>query len=196
MLLQIMEDGHLSDAKGHKVDFRNTIIVMTSNIGADVIRRQSNLGFKLETTESVEEQKAYDEMRKKLLDSLKKVFRPEFINRLDGVVVFRALNSADIRQIVNLEIDKVSARLVEHQIVIEATPAALDLLASEGYDPDMGARPLRRVIQQRIEDPLSDALLAHRFKDGDTVLIDVNEDGEITLCCQMEPAPEAEGASG
>ncbi len=160
MLLQIMEEGHLSDARGHKVDFRNAIIVMTSNIGADMIKRQTSLGFSLQRDEAENEQLAYDEMRKKLLDSLKRVFRPEFINRLDGVIVFRALNKEDIQKIVSLELDKVAARLTDHEIVLHATPEALNQLASEGYDPEMGARPLRRVIQQKVEDPLSDALLS------------------------------------
>jgi len=181
MLLQIMEEGHLSDARGHKVDFRNTIIVMTSNIGADVIKRQTSFGFQLQRDAAEEEMHAYEEMRKKLLDSLKRVFRPEFINRLDAVIVFHALNQENIRQIVNLELDKVAGRLEEYNIRLHATDAALNFLANEGFDPEMGARPLRRVIQQRVEDRLSDALLAKEFSDGDTILIDINEDNEITL---------------
>jgi ATP-dependent Clp protease ATP-binding subunit ClpC len=192
MLLQIMEEGHLSDARGHKVDFRNTIIVMTSNIGADVIKRQTSFGFTLGRDESMEEQQAYEEMRKKLLDSLKRIFRPEFINRLDGVVVFRALTKEDIRKIVNLELDKVAERLKEHSISLHATEPALNLLAEQGYDPDMGARPLRRVIQQMVEDRLSDALLAHEFVDNDTVMVDVNEDGMIYLRRDMKTPAEPE----
>jgi ATP-dependent Clp protease ATP-binding subunit ClpC len=190
MLLQIMEEGHLSDAKGHKVDFRNTIIVMTSNIGADMIKRQSGLGFQLQRDESELESEAYDDMRKKLLESLKRVFRPEFINRLDGVVVFRALSKENIRSIVNIELTKVSERLVEHNITVKASDRALDQFAIEGYDPDMGARPLRRVIQHKVEDALSDALLAKQFEDGDTVLIDLDDDHQITLTKEVkEPAP-------
>ena len=181
MLLQIMEEGHLSDAKGHKVDFRNTIIVMTSNIGAEMIKRQTAFGFTAEKDEKTDEKEAYGDMRKKLLESLKRVFRPEFINRLDAVVVFHALSRENIRQIVNLEIDKVGERLVDHNVRLNTTEKALDLLASEGYDPDMGARPLRRVIQQKIEDRLSDALLSKEFLDGDTILIDANDDKEIVL---------------
>ncbi len=191
MLLQIMEEGHLSDAKGHKVDFRNAIIVMTSNIGADMIKRQSSLGFNFIRDEAQEEQEAYDEMRKKLLDSLKRVFRPEFINRLDGVVVFRALTRSDIRQIVRLELDKVAQRLEEYEIRLQASEAALELLANEGYDPEMGARPLRRVIQNKVEDRLSDALLAKEFVAGDTILIDLNEDREVVLQRETEAEPLA-----
>jgi ATP-dependent Clp protease ATP-binding subunit ClpC len=180
MLLQIMEEGHLSDARGRKVDFRNAIIVMTSNVGADMIKRQTSIGFTLKKDEEMEERLAYDEMRKKLLDSLKRVFRPEFINRLDSVIVFRSLSRADIQQIVQLELDKVARRLEEHAITLSATPAALDTLADLGYDPEMGARPLRRVIQQKVEDPLSDALLGGDFRDGDVVIVDIHE-GEVVL---------------
>ncbi len=180
MLLQIMEEGHLSDAKGHKVDFRNTIIIMTSNVGADMIKRQTSLGFNLKRDEQLEEKLAYDEMRKKLMDALRRVFRPEFINRVDSVIVFRSLSKEDIKKIVDIELNKVAQRLEEHNITLNATPAARELLAELGYDPDMGARPLRRVIQQKVEDVLSDALLAGEFDKGDTILVDV-EEGEIKL---------------
>ncbi len=181
MLLQIMEEGHLSDARGHKVDFRNTIIVMTTNVGADMIRRQSSLGFSLQHEETEEEHQQHDEMRKKLMEALKRVFRPEFMNRLDGVIVFRQLNREDIRKIVSLELDKVAKRLADHRISLRITEAAIDLLAAEGYDPDMGARPLRRVIQFRIEDRLSDFFLSGEVVEGDTILVDASDDGEILL---------------
>jgi ATP-dependent Clp protease ATP-binding subunit ClpC len=126
-------------------------------------------------------------MRKKLTESLKKVFRPEFINRLDSVIVFRALNKEDIRQIVSLELNKVTERLADHDVKLTATEAALDLLAESGFDAEMGARPLRRVIQQKVEDPLSDALLSGTFCEGCTVLVDVTE-GEVVL----KNAPEVE----
>ena len=181
MLLQIMEEGHLSDARGRKVDFRNAIIVMTSNVGADMIKRQSSLGFTLKRDDDeAEERTAYDEMRKKLMDSLKRVFRPEFINRVDNVIVFRSLNKQDIEEIVELELQKVAHRLEEHSIVLNATPKALEVLADLGYDPEMGARPLRRVIQQKVEDPLSDALLGGDFSDGDVIVVDADE-GEVVL---------------
>jgi len=180
MLLQIMEEGHLTDARGHKVDFRNAIIIMTTNVGADMIQRQSNFGFSLTVDEAQEEATAYKDMQKKLTEALKRAFRPEFINRLDSVIVFRSLNKEDIRKIVQLELDKVNARLVENRITLRASEAALDLLSEEGYRPEMGARPLRRVIQQKIEDRLSDALLAKEFDDGQNILVDVEtslEDG-------------------
>jgi ATP-dependent Clp protease ATP-binding subunit ClpC len=180
MLLQIMEEGHLTDARGHKVDFRNAIIIMTTNVGADMIQRQSNFGFSLTVDEAQEEATAYKDMQKKLTEALKRAFRPEFINRLDSVIVFRSLNKEDIRKIVQLELDKVNARLLENRIHLRASEAALDLLSEEGYHPEMGARPLRRVIQQKIEDRLSDALLAKEFEDGQSILVDVEtsmEDG-------------------
>ncbi len=181
MLLQIMEEGHLSDAKGRKVDFRNAIIVMTSNIGADMIKKQTSLGFQLKRDEAVEEKLSYEDMRKKLSDSLKHAFRPEFINRLDAVVIFRALNKDDIKQIVSLELDKVADRLKEHNLTLTATPAALTALADEGYDSEFGARPLRRVIQQKVEDVLSDRLLGGEFTDGDAVNVDLDPDGDVIL---------------
>ena len=191
MLLQIMEEGHLSDARGRTVDFRNALIVMTSNVGAELIKRQTSIGFDIARDEELEERMAYQEMRKKLLDSLKRVFRPEFINRVDSVIVFRALSKESIKEIVQLELDKVSLRLEEHAIVINTTPAALELLAEMGYDPEMGARPLRRVIQQNIEDNLSDALLAGEFEDGDTIIVDVVDD-EIELYRSEEKTIEQE----
>jgi ATP-dependent Clp protease ATP-binding subunit ClpC len=190
MLLQIMEEGHLSDARGRKVDFRNAIIVMTSNVGAEDIKRQTALGFKLKRDEVTEERVSYEEMRKKLTESLKKIFRPEFINRVDSVIVFRSLNQDDIRKIVNLELDKVSARLTEHSVTLTATEAALDLMARQGYDPDMGARPLRRVIQQQVEDKLSDALLSGEFIEGDVILVDVDGEEVVLKKREKKAVPE------
>ncbi len=191
MLLQIMEEGHLSDARGRTVDFRNALIVMTSNVGADMIKRQTSIGFDVKRDEELEERLAYQEMRKKLLESLKRVFRPEFINRVDAVIVFRALSKESIKEIVQLELDKVSQRLEDHAIVINITPKALELLADLGYDPEMGARPLRRVIQRKIEDAFSDALLAGEFEDGDTIIVDAVDD-EITLS-RSEEKPIEQG---
>ena len=192
MLLQIMEEGQLTDARGHKVDFRNTIIVMTTNIGSEEIRRQGSLGFSLKKNEKEEESKNYEEMRKRLLDSLRKVFRPEFINRLDGIIVFHPLNAEHIRNIVNVELEKVAVRMQEHNIALTATDAALDLIASEGFNPEMGARPLRRVLQDKVEDRLSDAVLSHEFNDGDHVIVDVNKEKEIVLKRGKKKKPVAE----
>ncbi|MBP7213056.1 MAG: ATP-dependent Clp protease ATP-binding subunit [Anaerolineaceae bacterium] len=197
MLLQIMEEGHLTDAKGLKVDFRNAIIIMTTNIGADLIRRQAGLGFSLTVDESKEEELDYKEMQKKLMDALKRNFRPEFINRLDSVIVFRSLNRKDIRQIVALEIDKLTERLEEQEIKLVPSDAALDFLSELGFDPEMGARPVRRVITNEIEERLSDELLAKHFESGDTIKVDLEErmnaDGEnekLIILSRMESREE------
>jgi ATP-dependent Clp protease ATP-binding subunit ClpC len=181
MLLQIMEEGHLSDARGRRVDFRNAMIVMTSNVGAEMIKRQTQLGFTARRDEEQSAEAAYQAMREKLLEQLRKIFRPEFLNRVDGVIVFRSLSKDEITQIVDLELGKVQERLKEHALTLEATPEAKQKLADEGYDPEFGARPLRRVIQNRVEDALSDALLAGKFRQGDTVIVDVDESGAIVL---------------
>jgi ATP-dependent Clp protease ATP-binding subunit ClpC len=180
MLLQIMEEGHLSDAKGRRVDFRNAIIVMTSNVGADLIRRQTQIGFELKHDKDTEERMAYEDMRKKLTDALNRAFRPEFINRVDTVIVFHALSRDQIAEIVDLELAKVAERLMDNQIHLRLTEHGRALLADLGYNPEMGARPLRREIQSKVEDQLSDGLLAGHFKGGDTILIDA-EDGEVIL---------------
>jgi ATP-dependent Clp protease ATP-binding subunit ClpC len=178
ILLQIMEEGHLSDARGRKVDFRNAIVIMTSNVGADMIMRQTNVGFNIQRDEDLEEKLQYQEMRKKLTESLRRVFRPEFINRVDSVIVFRSLSKEDIHQIVALELDKVAERLQDHEIKLLPTEAAVDLLADLGYEREYGARPLKRIIQQKIEDRLSDALLSGEFEDGNTIVVDVEETEE------------------
>jgi ATP-dependent Clp protease ATP-binding subunit ClpC len=196
MLLQIMEEGHLTDARGRKVNFKNAIIVMTSNVGAEMIKRQTSLGFTLQRDENVEEHIAYQDMRKKLTESLKRVFRPEFINRLDSVIVFRALNKDDLHAIVSLELDKVAQRLADHEFSLTATPEAINLLTELGYDPDMGARPLRRVIQQKVEDRLSDALLSGQFKAGNRIVVDVEMlEDEEDIVLKAEETKEADEPS-
>jgi len=190
MLLQIMEEGHLTDARGRKVDFRNAIIVMTSNIGAELIRRQTQLGFALPRDEQTEERTAHEEMRKKLMDALRKVFRPEFVNRVDAIIVFHALTKEQIVSIVDLELNKVATRLGEHQIVLDSTEAARFKMAELGYDPEMGARPLKRVIQNKVEDRLSDGLLSGEFKDNDKIMIEI--EGEEVILRVVKPEPEDE----
>jgi ATP-dependent Clp protease ATP-binding subunit ClpC len=180
ILLQIFDDGHLTDAKGRRVDFRNTIIVMTSNIGAELIRKESTIGFVSRTDETKAAQLSYERMKEKLLEELKKTFRPEFLNRIDGVVVFHALSKEHICQIVDLMLSQIRVQLAEKDIKLEITDAGRSLLADKGYDPTFGARPLRRVIQNVVEDPLSEAILAGQFKAGDTVVID-SEGEEIVL---------------
>jgi ATP-dependent Clp protease ATP-binding subunit ClpC len=193
MLLQIMEEGHLSDARGRKVDFRNAIIIMTSNVGADMIKRQTSLGFARKEDEKSEE-RAYEDMRDKLMNQLKRVFRPEFLNRVDGTIVFKSLTKDEITDIVDLELQKVQERLAEHQISLKVTDEAKTLLADEGYDPDYGARPLRRVIQYRVEDVLSDALLSGEFKDHETIVVDA-KDNKIVLHPDEEAPEEPEAVA-
>ena len=178
ILLQIMEEGHLSDAKGQKVNFRNAIIIMTSNVGAETIKHGPNLGFAFQRDEAVEEKEAYAEMRKTLMEQLKREFRPEFINRVDSIIVFKQLSQANIRQIVDIILSEVNERLDEHELTLKATDAARDWLAKNGYDAEFGARPLRRLVQTSVEDKLSDAVLSGKFKDNRLVWIDVDEEAD------------------
>jgi len=184
ILLQIFDDGHLTDAKGRRVDFRNSIIVMTSNIGAELIRKGSSIGFASRSDEAKTQQVDYERMKEKLLGELKKTFRPEFLNRVDGVVVFHSLTKEHIRQIVDLMLATVIKQLAEKEVKLEVTDAAKDFLGEKGYDEVFGARPLRRAIQDRVEDKLSEDLLSGKFQSGDTVVVDL-EDGEIVV----HPAP-------
>jgi len=177
MLLQIFDEGHLTDAKGRRVDFRNTVIIMTSNVGAELIRRNNALGFVRED-EVKDADAAYTRMKDKVLGEMKNVFRPEFLNRIDGTVVFHALARAHIRQVVDLQLHDVEKQLQAKGVTLEVTEAAKDWLGEKGYDPAFGARPLRRVIQNEIEDRLSESLLQEQFTSGDTIVIDV-EDGKL-----------------
>ena len=174
ILLQIFDDGHLTDAKGRRVDFRNSIIVMTSNIGAELIRKGSTIGFAVHD-EAKTQQESYEKMKEKLLGELKKAFRPEFLNRIDGVVVFHSLTREHIRKIVDLMLVPVTQQLAEKGIKLEVSEAAKDFLGEKGYDEVFGARPLRRAIQDMIEDRLSDDLLRGKFNSGDTAVVDVEE---------------------
>jgi ATP-dependent Clp protease ATP-binding subunit ClpC len=194
ILLQIMEEGHLSDAKGLKVDFRNAIIIMTSNVGAETIKKGPNLGFSFQRDMALEEEQAYGDMHKVLTDQLKRTFRPEFLNRVDSIIVFRQLNQEDIRKIVDIIIDEVNERLIEHELTLSVSDAAKDWLTEHGYDREFGARPLRRLIQSSVEDKLSDAVLAGKFGHGDHILIDAKDD-QIVLE-MLEKQPSTENGSG
>ena len=187
MLLQIFDDGHLSDAKGRRVDFRNSILIMTSNVGSDLIRKEGTLGFTVRTDESKTAQDQYEKMKEKVLTAMKNAFRPEFLNRLDATVVFHALSREHIRQIVENEMKELEKQLTTKGVKLEMTDAAKDWIGEKGYDVVFGARPLRRVIQNEIEDRLSEALLEERFREGDTVRVDV-QNGEIILINVSEPA--------
>jgi ATP-dependent Clp protease ATP-binding subunit ClpC len=199
ILLQIMEDGRLTDAKGRTVDFRNTIIIMSGNVGAQMIKREAQIGFRTLGNDERSEQQAYERMRDKVLGEVKNVFRPEFLNRVDMVVVFRALALKDVLQIVELELNRIRKQLKEQSLTLEVSPEAMELLGTKGYDPDFGARPLRRVIQNTIEDELADRLLRGELKGGGAVVV-TSEGGEIkvhttpTIAPPAEPEPELAAA--
>jgi ATP-dependent Clp protease ATP-binding subunit ClpC len=176
ILLQIFDDGHLTGAKGRKVDFRNSIIVMTSNIGSDLIKRDTSLGFAMKTDGAATSQQQYQRMKDKITEEVKRFFRPEFLNRIDGMLVFHALTKEHLLEIVDLMLNKVQEQLKEKGITMEVSQAAKERLADKGYDPNFGARPLRRVIQDELEDMLSEELLGSRMKSGDTVVIDIEDD--------------------
>ena len=155
ILLQILEDGRLTDAQGRTVDFRNAIVIMTSNIGAAEISKNTSIGF----TVSDETGMSYDDMKNRIMSDLKKVFRPEFLNRIDEVIVFHKLAKDEVKEIIDLMINRVRVQVAEHELQLELTDEAKDLLVEKGWDPSMGARPLRRAIQRYIEDPLADEVL-------------------------------------
>ncbi|HZK33933.1 MAG TPA: ATP-dependent Clp protease ATP-binding subunit [Bacillota bacterium] len=175
ILLQILEDGRLTDSKGRTVDFRNTVIVMTSNVGAHTLRKQKTVGFGAGDDMAASE---YEKMKDNIMDDLKKTFRPEFLNRLDETIVFHTLEDEHLREIVKLMVASVSARLEEKQIYLEVTDAAKEHMTKEGFDPTYGARPLRRVIQRALEDNLSEEILTGRVKVGDKVRVD-EKDGKL-----------------
>ncbi len=171
MLLQVLEDGRLTDSFGRQVDFKNTILIMTSNVGADLIRRRGSLGFKAQS-----EDLTYEEMKEKLMDEVKKTFKPEFLNRIDDVIVFRALSRENLEKIVEIEIGEVKERLREQGVTIELTKEAKVFLINEGFDPTFGARPLKRTISRHLEDPLAQALLKGEIKKDQAILIKRKQD--------------------
>jgi ATP-dependent Clp protease ATP-binding subunit ClpC len=196
ILLQIMDDGRLTDAKGRKVDFRNTILIMTSNVGAELIRRESVLGFNTPRDLAKDAQGAYERMKDKVLTEMKKLFRPEFLNRIDSTIVFSALAQEQVREIIDLLLTRVQTQLTEQRMTLEVTEGAKDVLMTKGFDQIYGARPMRRAIMVAIEDPLAEGLLHGTFQPGDLVIADA-KDGEIVLEVKEReaPAPEPEPAA-
>jgi ATP-dependent Clp protease ATP-binding subunit ClpC len=172
-LLQILDDGRLTDGQGRVVDFRNSVLIMTSNLGTEYVRRSGSLGF-LQRVGDEEDRQAQEKIEK----SLKDAFRPEFLNRIDEIITFSSLSKEQMRQIVDLQMKEVQERLGEHDLAVELTPAARDWLAEVGYDPDFGARPLKRALQKHVESPLSISLLSGEFSSGDTIIVEVDEVGE------------------
>ncbi|HSV86103.1 MAG TPA: AAA family ATPase, partial [Levilinea sp.] len=172
-LLQILDDGRLTDGQGHTVDFRNTVLIMTSNLGTEFVRQGGTLGF-LKSGNSEERQE-----HEKIEKALKSTFRPEFLNRIDEIIIFSPLTTEQMYQIVDLQMAEVQGRLEEHGLNVQLTEAARGRLAEIGYDPAFGARPLRRALQKHVESPLSVSLLSGEFTRGDTILVDVNDDKDI-----------------
>ena len=170
-IFQILEDGKLTDAQGRKVDFRNTIVIMTSNIGAGQIAKNQTLGFSFGDEVGL----SYDEMKSRVMGDLKKVFRPELLNRIDETIVFHKLEKEEILVIVDLMLKRLREQMVIHEVTIELTDAAKELLVEQGFDPAMGARPLRRAIQKFIEDPLADYVLGRELTPGATIMVDRRE---------------------
>ena len=184
MLLQIMEEGRLTDSFGRHVDFRNTILLMTSNIGASVIKDQATMGF---TRGSAD--RSYEEMKSQLMKAVSRHFRPEFLNRLDDTIVFRPLSREDMTIIVEYEFANVRGRLVDRGLAIEMTPEAKAFLIDKGFDPDFGARPMRRAIEQHIEDPLSEAILKGEFEGKNHITVTV-KDGHLYFDAEMREKEE------
>ena len=181
ILLQIFDAGQLTDARGRRVDFRNSIIVMTSNLGSDLIKRDTSLGFAVKSDSAQTDNMAYERMKDKVMEEVKRFFRPEFLNRLDATIVFHALSREEIHQIVDLMMNMVRSELKDKDIDIELTEAAREHLAEKGFDPVLGARPLRRLIQNEVEDKLSDELLGGNIAEGDTAIVDLDEDGNVVV---------------
>ena len=180
VMLQLLEDGHLTDSQGRVVDFKNTLIIMTSNIGSRAIEKKGNgLGFEMMNGD--DELEKYNRIRDQVNGVLKLTFRPEFLNRLDEIVVLRQLDSDEVKKIASILLKEVSNRLADQQIQIEVTEAFKDKLVTEGFDPSYGARPLRRAITRLVEDSLAEAILAGHLQAGNTATLDIDEDSQVTI---------------
>ena len=183
LLLQILEEGKITDNFGRKIDFRNTIIILTSNIGAESIKRQTSLGFGAIGQDSGD----YDSMKDKVMEAAKKSFKPEFINRLDDLIVFRMLEKPELVRIVDLEISKVLKRLDKKRIILTLDDSAREFLIKEGYDPQYGARPMRRAVEKHIEDPLAESLLRGDIHEGDSVKVIAEADAKLLKFISLGP---------
>ncbi len=193
VLLQILEDGRLTDAQGRTVDFKNCVVIMTSNVGAPQIQRESGFGFRGGEGERQEAEAAYDRMKTHVMEELRRTFRPEFLNRVDEIIVFRSLSREQIRAIVDILMERIKREIRGQGMTLAMTDAARDLLATEGYDPQYGARPLRRAISRMVEDPLSDDMLRGKFRAGDEIVLDVRQ-GVVVFEKKREPVSADTGA--
>jgi len=176
ILLQIMEDGQLTDAKGRRVDFRNCIIILTSNLGTEILRRQTAIGF----NKSDSKEEKYNKLKDSVIDTVEKSFRPEFINRLDQIIVFYPLDKNAIRKIVTLQVDELASRLKKQGIGLDVPSAVMEMIAKESYNEEYGARPIRKYIADHIETLISDALLAEKFRSGDSISL-IIKNSEIQI---------------
>ncbi|WP_345786206.1 ATP-dependent Clp protease ATP-binding subunit [Coraliomargarita algicola] len=183
LLLQVLEEGRLTDSLGRKIDFRNTILIMTSNVGADILQRNTSMGFGVESNADNE----YEKIREKILDETKRVFKPEFLNRLNDLVIFKSLAREDMKAIVELELRNVSNRLKERELTFDFDEASKSFLIDKGYDEKYGARPLRRAVEKYLEDSLAEAILSGEIKPGEVIKVTVNEEGKGLLFEQEQP---------
>ncbi|HZH98600.1 MAG TPA: AAA family ATPase, partial [Fimbriimonadaceae bacterium] len=180
ILLQVMEDGQLTDSQGRTVDFRNTLIIMTSNVGVRPIETEKGLGFR-DVKMDINDPKTYEAMKNKMLDEMKKLFRPEFLNRVDEVIVFQHLRKEEILEIADLYLKRVNEQAAAMNVKIELSEDVKDMLVEEGYDPNLGARPLRRAVQRFIEDPLSEEFLLGSFSEGDEIVAELDDDRKVVF---------------
>jgi ATP-dependent Clp protease ATP-binding subunit ClpC len=190
LLLQVLDDGRLTDSQGRQVDFKNTVIIMTSNVGAAGMQTTTDIGFRPQKGTEDDETKSYERMKSKVLEEVKHTFRPEFLNRVDEVVVFHQLTKPQIEEIVGLELEKVLREVRAQDMHLKVTEAAKTLLAKKGWDPQFGARPLRRAIQRNVEDELAEEMLKGNFVGGDHVLADVDADDPEKLKFSKIPSIE------
>ncbi|MEZ0255558.1 MAG: AAA family ATPase, partial [Chthoniobacter sp.] len=191
LLLQILEEGKVTDSLGRKIDFRNTIIIMTSNIGAELIKKSTTMGFGAMNTK---DEQAYDVMKDKILEEAKRGLKPEFVNRLDDLIVFHTLGKPELLTIVDLEIKKVTTRIKNKDIHIVLDDKAKELLIEKGYDPQYGARPMRRAVERYLEDPMAEEILRGNIKPGDTAEVSADK-GKLTFQAKTPIKEEPAGAS-
>jgi ATP-dependent Clp protease ATP-binding subunit ClpC len=189
LLLQLLEDGRLTDSKGRTVDFKNTLLIMTSNIGSKVIEKGGGgLGFEFSGDSAEDSQ--YNRIKSLVNEELKQYFRPEFLNRLDEIIVFRQLTKNEVKEIAEIMLQEVFARLQDKGIKLKVTDAFKERLVEEGYNPAYGARPLRRAVMRLLEDSLAEEVLSGRIKDGDNALVDIDDNKKVTINISSEESPQ------
>jgi ATP-dependent Clp protease ATP-binding subunit ClpA len=184
-MLQILDDGRLTDGQGRTVNFKNTVIIMTSNVGSNIIHESGPIGFSVNAKNG-----KHDDVRKRLLDALRQTFRPEFLNRVDDIIVFNPLSREHLSKIIDIQLHRVTGLLAARGITLEITQAAKDVIMSDGYDPNYGARPMKRSIQRLIQDPLAKQLLEGKFLAGDTIVVGAADDKQLTFSKAAVPQPE------